>query len=86
MPPSSNTALLGPSLLDSNSHDCFHSRGLTDVAEVRGNTESPQLLSGRLMSFDMAHYHPVLLYLFFLILARNEDKQEVSVFQMVYAD
>uniref|UniRef100_A0A672PAA6 Cramped chromatin regulator homolog 1 n=1 Tax=Sinocyclocheilus grahami TaxID=75366 RepID=A0A672PAA6_SINGR len=34
LPPSSNTALLGPSLLDSNSHDCFHSRGLPDVAEV----------------------------------------------------
>uniref|UniRef100_A0A672RLR0 Cramped chromatin regulator homolog 1 n=1 Tax=Sinocyclocheilus grahami TaxID=75366 RepID=A0A672RLR0_SINGR len=34
LPPSSNTALLGPSLLDSNSHDCFQSRGLPDVAEV----------------------------------------------------
>uniref|UniRef100_A0A671Q0I6 Protein cramped-like n=2 Tax=Sinocyclocheilus anshuiensis TaxID=1608454 RepID=A0A671Q0I6_9TELE len=34
LPPLSNTALLGPSLLDSNSHDCFQSRGLPDVAEV----------------------------------------------------
>uniref|UniRef100_A0A671N053 Protein cramped-like n=1 Tax=Sinocyclocheilus anshuiensis TaxID=1608454 RepID=A0A671N053_9TELE len=34
LPSSSNTALLGPSLLDSNSHDCFQSRGLPDVAEV----------------------------------------------------
>ncbi|XP_059410035.1 protein cramped-like [Carassius carassius] len=34
LPPTSNTALLGPSLLDSNSHDCFQSRGLADVAEV----------------------------------------------------
>uniref|UniRef100_A0A673M9G7 Protein cramped-like n=1 Tax=Sinocyclocheilus rhinocerous TaxID=307959 RepID=A0A673M9G7_9TELE len=34
LPPSSSTALLGPSLLDSNSHDCFQSRGLPDVAEV----------------------------------------------------
>uniref|UniRef100_A0A673GQ27 Protein cramped-like n=1 Tax=Sinocyclocheilus rhinocerous TaxID=307959 RepID=A0A673GQ27_9TELE len=34
LPPSSNTVLLGPSLLDSNSHDCFQSRGLPDVAEV----------------------------------------------------
>uniref|UniRef100_A0A8C1DNP6 Protein cramped-like n=1 Tax=Cyprinus carpio carpio TaxID=630221 RepID=A0A8C1DNP6_CYPCA len=34
LPHSSNTALLGPSLLDSNSHDCFQSRGLPDVAEV----------------------------------------------------
>lgn len=32
--PSSGTALLGPSLLDCNSHDSFQSRGLTDVAEV----------------------------------------------------
>lgn len=80
LPPSSNTALLGPSLLDSNSHDCFQSRGLPDVGEVRGNAESAQLLSGRLMPFDLAHYHLVLLYMFFFfILARNEDKQEVSV-------
>lgn len=86
LPPSSNTALLGPSLLDSNSHDCFQSRGLPDVAEVRGNTESPQLLSGRPMSFDMAHYRQVLLFLFFHILPYNEDKQEVRVFQMVYAN
>ncbi|XP_067269534.1 protein cramped-like isoform X1 [Pseudorasbora parva] len=34
LPPSSSTALLGPSLLDSNSHDCFQSRGLPDVAEM----------------------------------------------------
>ncbi|KAI7803655.1 putative protein cramped-like [Triplophysa rosa] len=34
LPPSSSTALLGPSLLDGNSHDCFQSRGLPDVAEV----------------------------------------------------
>lgn len=34
LPPSSSTALLGPSLLDSNSHDCFQSRGLPDAAEV----------------------------------------------------
>lgn len=34
LPQSSNTALLGPSLLDSNSHDCFQSRGLPDVGEV----------------------------------------------------
>lgn len=32
--PSSGTALLGPSLLDCNSHDSFQSRGLPDVAEV----------------------------------------------------
>ncbi|KAG7459798.1 hypothetical protein MATL_G00214500 [Megalops atlanticus] len=32
--PSSGTSLLGPSLLDSNSHDSFHSRGLADVGEV----------------------------------------------------
>ncbi|XP_077590157.1 protein cramped-like isoform X1 [Stigmatopora nigra] len=32
--PSSGTALLGPSLLDCNSHDSFHSRGLPDVAEM----------------------------------------------------
>ncbi|KAF4092954.1 hypothetical protein AMELA_G00026490 [Ameiurus melas] len=32
--PSSGTALLGPSLLDSNSHDSFQSRGLPDVVEV----------------------------------------------------
>ncbi|XP_030649644.1 protein cramped-like [Chanos chanos] len=32
--PSSGTALLGPSLLDGNSHDSFQSRGLPDVAEV----------------------------------------------------
>ncbi|KAJ0058480.1 hypothetical protein NL108_016086, partial [Boleophthalmus pectinirostris] len=31
--PSSGTALLGPSLLDCNSHDSFQSRGLPDVAE-----------------------------------------------------
>uniref|UniRef100_A0AAY4BLI2 Protein cramped-like n=1 Tax=Denticeps clupeoides TaxID=299321 RepID=A0AAY4BLI2_9TELE len=31
---SSGTALLGPSLLDSNSHDSFQSRGLPDVTEV----------------------------------------------------
>ncbi len=65
LPPSSNTALLGPSLLDSNSHDCFQSRGLPDVAEVRANAESAQLLFGRLMSFDLGHYHLVLLYLYF---------------------
>lgn len=35
--PSSGTALLGPSLLDCNSHDSFQSRGLPDVAEVSGN-------------------------------------------------
>lgn len=34
--PSSGTALLGPSLLDCNSHDSFQSRGLPDVAEVSG--------------------------------------------------
>ncbi|XP_051996009.1 protein cramped-like isoform X2 [Xyrauchen texanus] len=34
LPPSSSTALLGPSLLDSNSHDCFQSRGLPDVTEM----------------------------------------------------
>ncbi|XP_051571291.1 protein cramped-like isoform X2 [Myxocyprinus asiaticus] len=34
LPPSSSTALLGPSLLDNNSHDCFQSRGLPDAAEV----------------------------------------------------
>lgn len=33
--PSSGTALLGPSLLDSNSHDSFQARGLPDVVEVR---------------------------------------------------
>lgn len=32
--PSSGTALLGPSLLDCNSHDSFQSRGIPDVAEV----------------------------------------------------
>ncbi|KAM9346371.1 protein cramped-like [Symphorus nematophorus] len=32
--PSSGTALLGPSLLDCNSHDSFQSRGLPDVAEM----------------------------------------------------
>ncbi|KAM9456821.1 protein cramped-like isoform 2-T4 [Clarias gariepinus] len=32
--PSSGTALLGPSLLDSNSHDSFQARGLPDVVEV----------------------------------------------------
>uniref|UniRef100_A0A3Q3KHJ6 Protein cramped-like n=1 Tax=Monopterus albus TaxID=43700 RepID=A0A3Q3KHJ6_MONAL len=32
--PSSGTALLGPSLLDCNSHDSFQSRGLSDVAEM----------------------------------------------------
>uniref|UniRef100_A0A3Q3KP66 Protein cramped-like n=1 Tax=Mastacembelus armatus TaxID=205130 RepID=A0A3Q3KP66_9TELE len=32
--PSSGTALLGPSLLDCNSHDSFNSRGLPDVAEM----------------------------------------------------
>lgn len=32
--PSSGTALLGPSLLDCNSHDSFQSRGLPDAAEV----------------------------------------------------
>ncbi|XP_056870362.1 protein cramped-like isoform X2 [Takifugu flavidus] len=32
--PSSGTALLGPSLLDCNSHDSFQSRGLPDVAEL----------------------------------------------------
>ncbi|XP_066498960.1 protein cramped-like isoform X2 [Hoplias malabaricus] len=32
--PSSGTALLGPSLLDSNSHDSFQARGLTDVVEM----------------------------------------------------
>ncbi|XP_060757900.1 protein cramped-like isoform X2 [Neoarius graeffei] len=32
--PSSGTALLGPSLLDSNSHDSFQARGLHDVVEV----------------------------------------------------
>uniref|UniRef100_A0A3Q1BAP9 Protein cramped-like n=1 Tax=Amphiprion ocellaris TaxID=80972 RepID=A0A3Q1BAP9_AMPOC len=32
--PSSGTALLGPSLLDCNSHDSFQSRGLHDVAEM----------------------------------------------------
>ncbi|XP_063040644.1 protein cramped-like isoform X2 [Engraulis encrasicolus] len=32
--PSSGTALLGPSLLDSNSHDSFPPRGLPDVVEV----------------------------------------------------
>ncbi|CAL9693844.1 unnamed protein product [Knipowitschia caucasica] len=32
--PSSGTALLGPSLLDCNSHDSFQSRGLPDPAEV----------------------------------------------------
>uniref|UniRef100_W5JZB1 Protein cramped-like n=1 Tax=Astyanax mexicanus TaxID=7994 RepID=W5JZB1_ASTMX len=31
--PSSGTALLGPSLLDSNSHDSFQARGLPDVVE-----------------------------------------------------
>ncbi|KAL2100857.1 hypothetical protein ACEWY4_002618 [Coilia grayii] len=34
--PSSGTALLGPSLLDSNSHDSFPARGLPDVVEVSG--------------------------------------------------
>ncbi|KPP67399.1 protein cramped-like [Scleropages formosus] len=32
--PSSGTSLLGPSLLDSSSHDSFHTRGLGDVGEV----------------------------------------------------
>ncbi|XP_029914066.1 protein cramped-like isoform X2 [Myripristis murdjan] len=32
--PSSGTAILGPSLLDCNSHDSFQSRGLPDVAEM----------------------------------------------------
>ncbi|KAM9393152.1 protein cramped-like isoform 2-T2 [Pholidichthys leucotaenia] len=32
--PSSGTALLGPSLLDCNSHDSFPSRGLSDVPEM----------------------------------------------------
>ncbi|XP_072549617.1 protein cramped-like isoform X2 [Salminus brasiliensis] len=32
--PSSGTALLGPSLLDGNSHDSFQARGLPDVVEV----------------------------------------------------
>ncbi|KAI4875634.1 hypothetical protein NFI96_031666, partial [Prochilodus magdalenae] len=32
--PSSGTALLGPSLLDSNSHDSFQARGLPDVVEM----------------------------------------------------
>ncbi|MFT7814866.1 protein cramped-like [Arapaima gigas] len=32
--PSSGTSLLGPSLLDSSSHDSFHARGLGDVGEV----------------------------------------------------
>ncbi|XP_068192460.1 protein cramped-like isoform X2 [Antennarius striatus] len=32
--PSSGTALLGPSLLDCNSHDSFQSRGLPDVTEM----------------------------------------------------
>ncbi|XP_076853273.1 protein cramped-like isoform X2 [Brachyhypopomus gauderio] len=32
--PSSGTALLGPSLLDTNSHDSFQARGLPDVVEV----------------------------------------------------
>ncbi|XP_075942360.1 protein cramped-like isoform X1 [Anarhichas minor] len=32
--PSSGTALLGPSLLDCNSHDSFQSRGLPDAAEM----------------------------------------------------
>ncbi|XP_053194746.1 protein cramped-like isoform X2 [Scomber japonicus] len=32
--PSSGTALLGPSLMDCNSHDSFQSRGLPDVAEM----------------------------------------------------
>ncbi|KAF1379332.1 hypothetical protein PFLUV_G00174980 [Perca fluviatilis] len=32
--PSSGTALLGPSLLDCNSHDSFQSRGIPDVAEM----------------------------------------------------
>ncbi|MED6280333.1 hypothetical protein CHARACLAT_009798 [Characodon lateralis] len=51
--PSSGTALLGPSLLDCNSHDSFQSRGLPDVAEVNQScfphlhilSSSPQVIS-----------------------------------------
>ncbi|XP_061079345.1 protein cramped-like [Conger conger] len=32
--PSSGTSLLGPSLLDTNSHDSFHTRSLADAGEV----------------------------------------------------
>uniref|UniRef100_A0A4W4GAE8 Cramped chromatin regulator homolog 1 n=1 Tax=Electrophorus electricus TaxID=8005 RepID=A0A4W4GAE8_ELEEL len=43
--PSSGTALLGPSLLDSNSHDSFQARGLPDVVEVRVDTQLACMMS-----------------------------------------
>lgn len=47
--PSSGTALLGPSLLDCNSHDSFQSRGLPDVAEVSSSLSHSMFLDHFLM-------------------------------------